>query len=277
MNRLDLRPLLELMGLMVLGILLSGLVSQYYFRLDLTVASKDPTQFLMAVASSLILSFGLPAVVWMRFRGHLVRGLEQKSNKIEDYFFSFVLFFACLFFAEYLFVWLNEFLSLRGWTELTEEPFNIKSVQQVLKDDQTLFLTILVVAVLPAIIEELFFRRIIFGYLYVQNLKFWPAAFLSSLFFAGVHEHFVSLFPIFLLGLSLSYAYYKTKSIWVPILLHALNNTLSILAIHWNWDSTFSTHWISALIAAMVITYIFKEKMHFSDNQKQSEIDAEGD
>jgi membrane protease YdiL (CAAX protease family) len=118
-------------------------------------------------------------------------------------------------------------------------------------------LILLVIAVIPAVVEEFFFRRIIFSYLLQTSRNFWTPAILSALFFAGMHNHFLSFFPIFLLGLALAFAYYTTKNIWTPIVLHALNNGVSVVLLKFNLADSLTTHWIVALVAALLSAYIF--------------------
>ena len=132
------------------------------------------------------------------------------------------------------------------------------AVRDLLTHKNILPYTIVAVSIIPAVVEELFFRRVIFTYLYKSSKSFWTPAILSSLFFSGMHNHFLSFVPIFLLGLALAFAYYATKNIWTPILLHAANNAFSIFVLHEDLDGEVSTHWILALIAAMSAVYLLQ-------------------
>lgn len=40
------------------------------------------------------------------------------------------------------------------------------------------------------------------------------------------------LLPLMFLGLLLGYSYHYTKSLWVPIVLHFLNNTMQVTALY---------------------------------------------
>jgi len=88
---------------------------------------------------------------------------------------------------------------------------------------------ILIVAVVPALCEEVFFRG------YVQSSfehKFKPlmSAFLSAFFFGIYHFNPYGLIPLIALGTYFGFAAYMSNSIFVPMTLHFLNNFLAVTA-----------------------------------------------
>lgn len=266
-SKFDFRPLLELMGLMLAGMFLSALLNELIFT-SITESSSlhKPLDFLGAVALTLICSFGLPAFFWLKYRGALVHDSLPKSMQLKSYITAFLLFIALVFVGDYVMNWASQFLALRGWSELTEEPFNLKSVRDLLLHENLFPLVLLVVAFIPAVVEEFFFRRIIFSYLHKTSRGFWSPAVLSALFFAGMHNHFLSFLPIFLLGLALAFAYYTTRNIWTSIVLHAFNNDLSILLLKFNLADELTTNWIVAMVAAFVAVYIFTNQLNTADD-----------
>jgi len=76
--------------------------------------------------------------------------------------------------------------------------------------------------------EELLFRGALYGGLRAR-LGPWPAAFLSALFFAILHESPTILLPLFGLGVLLAWIYERTGSLAAPTLVHVLNNTLTLV------------------------------------------------
>ncbi|WP_203334828.1 CPBP family intramembrane glutamic endopeptidase [Planococcus beigongshangi] len=82
---------------------------------------------------------------------------------------------------------------------------------------------IFAVVLFGPIMEELVFRRVIFGTLN-QVTNFWIATAISALVFAVVHWEFVHLLLYFTTGLILAFLYQKTKSIIAPIIAHMLLN-----------------------------------------------------
>ena len=88
---------------------------------------------------------------------------------------------------------------------------------------------ILVIGILTGIGEEMFFRggiqRILASSGMNPHLAIWLAAFI----FSAIHLQFYGFFPRMLLGAFFGYIYYSTRSIWVPALAHALNNSIVVV------------------------------------------------
>ena len=84
------------------------------------------------------------------------------------------------------------------------------------------------------ILEEIIFRRVIFGGLY-QKTNFIIAALISGLIFAAVHGEFEHLLIYIAPGLVFSYIYYQTKRLLTPIIAHLLMNGFVII-IQLNYD-----------------------------------------
>ncbi len=89
-------------------------------------------------------------------------------------------------------------------------------------------LTTLAVAIGPGLVEELWCRGLI-GRILSPRLGLVAAVVLTSLIFAAMHIDPTQLLVITLMGLYLHFVYLATRSIWVPIVLHASNNGLAIL------------------------------------------------
>jgi len=60
---------------------------------------------------------------------------------------------------------------------------------------------------------------------------FWPAALILSALFAGMHLHLPSMGPLFLLSLLFSLSYAWTKTLLVPITMHACFNGVTIIIL----------------------------------------------
>jgi membrane protease YdiL (CAAX protease family) len=89
-------------------------------------------------------------------------------------------------------------------------------------------LFILVTSILGPILEEIVFRKILFGTLY-KRFNFFIAAIISSLIFAAVHFDFTHLLIYTLMGLVFSFLYVQTRRIIVPIAAHTIMNTVVVL------------------------------------------------
>ena len=95
-----------------------------------------------------------------------------------------------------------------------------------------LFLNLLVMALLPALGEELFFRGALQKSLLRLSEKPWLAILVTSIVFALLHRTFFKLLPIFTLGVLLSTVYHVTRNIWYTIVIHFLNNAFAVLSVY---------------------------------------------
>ncbi len=95
-------------------------------------------------------------------------------------------------------------------------------------------LTVLAIVVFGPVLEELVFRRVVFGSL-IQTTNFWLATAVSALAFGLVHMEMTHLLLYFTTGLVLAFLYQKTKRIITPIIAHILLNGY-VMAIQLNMD-----------------------------------------
>lgn len=87
---------------------------------------------------------------------------------------------------------------------------------------------ILVVALMPAIGEELLFRGFVMGTL-KNKCNGVIAVLVTTLLFAAYHMSLIKMFTIGIIGFGLTYAAYKSGSIVTSMCMHFLNNLLSVL------------------------------------------------
>ena len=100
-----------------------------------------------------------------------------------------------------------------------------KTYGNLLKADSIpeMFLVIIVIAIVPAICEEIMFR----GYIqrsFEFKMKPVCAVLITAIFFGVYHFNPYGLFPLIVLGFYFGFAAYISKSLIVPIFLHFLNN-----------------------------------------------------
>mgnify|MGYP005838709025 CR=1 FL=1 len=87
---------------------------------------------------------------------------------------------------------------------------------------------IIVVAVVPAICEEVFFRGYVQKSFELSIKPVW-AIILTALFFAMYHFNPYGLVALVALGIFFGFAAYKSGSIFIPMILHFLNNLLAVV------------------------------------------------
>jgi membrane protease YdiL (CAAX protease family) len=89
-----------------------------------------------------------------------------------------------------------------------------------------------IMAILPAISEEMVFRGILMRLVHRRSHRIGIAIAVSSLIFAIVHYDPAGLVAIFCAAILLGGIYYLTGSLWLSILAHLLNNGLQIILIY---------------------------------------------
>ncbi len=95
-----------------------------------------------------------------------------------------------------------------------------------------LLFNLFMVALIPAFGEELVFRSALQPLLGKITRSQHAGVIISALLFSAMHIQFYGLFPRFVLGLFLGYAFLWTRSIWVPMLMHFVNNAAAIIVFY---------------------------------------------
>lgn len=97
-----------------------------------------------------------------------------------------------------------------------------------------LCLNILLMAVITAVGEELTFRGVLVSIPTRLNTGK-PSVYIwvSAIIFSAIHLQFYGFVPRMLLGALFGYVLVWTGNLWLPILMHAVNNSLSIILAHW--------------------------------------------
>jgi membrane protease YdiL (CAAX protease family) len=95
------------------------------------------------------------------------------------------------------------------------------------------FLVTLVMAgILAPIAEEMFFRGAIFTW-FRRRYSLWIAVLASSSLFALGHaDTFAVVITSLLLGIVNALVFERTRSIWAPIAIHALNNSIAVILVY---------------------------------------------
>ncbi len=127
-----------------------------------------------------------------------------------------------------------DFLSgIENW--MKEKELQAKNLTEVfLKTNSIggLLLSIFIVAVVPAIGEELIFRGLLLKLFNQLTKNIHVAVFISSFIFSAIHLQFYGFAPRFMLGMVLGYLFVFTGNIWVPILVHFINNASSVIVYY---------------------------------------------
>jgi len=89
-----------------------------------------------------------------------------------------------------------------------------------------------IIGFLVPISEELYFRGLLYRWFQLR-FKLWPAVLLSSLAFGLAHyDSLAVMISSFVLGVFNAIAMERTKSIWVPIVMHAVTNSAAVILMY---------------------------------------------
>ncbi len=134
-----------------------------------------------------------------------------------------------------LIVTLNEMIPLPEKLEAVFRPLedNAMHMIEVLEGAHTfpnLIMSVLIVAMMAGLSEELLFRGAFQRLMVTGGVGGHAAVWVAAVVFSMLHLQFYGLVPRILLGAFLGYALLWGRSLWVPVILHALNNTIYIVS-----------------------------------------------
>ncbi len=242
--------LLFLALLMIFGMLLGSgttyLIGKYFgFSLKETMDTLGPQSGItkrnfirLSLLANHVILFILPPIVlayiffkqkWYKFLNW--RKLTMDKLIINGLVGSFLILVSMPL-VQYIYYW-NKKLPLPVWAKTIEENTN-EAIKNLLITDASweLFFNIFVIAIIPAIGEEMVFRGVI-----QRRIEKWSknptiAIWFAALIFSGFHMQLEGFFPRLLLGALLGYLFYWSKSLWIPIIVHFVNNAMQVLAMY---------------------------------------------
>lgn len=145
-------------------------------------------------------------------------------------------------------------------TKITQAFLNVNTVPE-------LFYNILLIAIIPALGEELLFRgllqRIFIEWTKSKHWGIW----ISAIAFSAIHLQFFGFFPRLFLGLFFGYLLEFTGSLWLPILAHFINNITGVLLSYFITNNSISAKssdfgmtqetWIYGILGGIIGCFLF--------------------
>lgn len=157
---------------------------------------------------------------------------------------------------------------LESWMREKEETaMKMTVILLTMRGFGEFLINILVVALLPAVAEELLFRggiqRSFNRMFHNPHVAIWVSAFI----FSAIHLQFFGFFPRLFLGAAFGYIYLWTGNLWYAMFAHFLNNAYAIcqawylqtkgIALDQVDNSTFFP-WYAYLISLILSIFLFK-------------------
>lgn len=229
---------------MILGALISfSLVAAFLHigindiqKVILAPENASIAQFANALAS--IIAFGLPSIAVAYFtKGNLsqnmgfapVKSFQQLGIVIALALAGLVLSGALGSLTEKIPIG----ASFKNWADGLEAQYKkaLVSMTQMHSVIDLLY-ALLAVAIVPAIVEELYFRGALQKTLNDWTGKPFISILVTALFFSAIHFSYFGFLSRMALGLLLGFIYQYTKTIWLPVLLHFINNGIAIVVLY---------------------------------------------
>lgn len=190
-------------------------------------------------------SFGVPIMVYHKLFDNTFVG---KNLFVKTKYWWFLIAFAMLFVSLPL-------------VELFASGENDTTLLQLCQNPTPLKVVAIVfgAAVLPAVFEEWFFRGILQRDLSKFVRNDYLAIVITAMVFSLIHFDMANFVSRFILGLLLGLLFFYSKSLWVNIFVHFLNNFLAVLFLlsinEENKDVLYESsniHWSITLLSALI-------------------------
>jgi uncharacterized protein len=233
-----------LLSFLMAQVLVSVLISLAPTEISQNIHTANPEDLSSAQISFLkvlqfiaaIFTFLLPAIVialiFSRNIGETLF-LKQKSS-FWVYLLSSLVLISSIPWMNMVIEWnaeINLPFSLEVVFKALEEAA-MRSTEIMLQGDgfSTLLINILLLALVPALGEEIFFRGLIQGMIYKYSRNKHLAVIVAAFLFSAIHFQFYGFVPRMLLGAFFGYLVICTNSIWPAVWAHFLNNSMAVVS-----------------------------------------------
>ncbi len=141
--------------------------------------------------------------------------------------------------------------------DLQEQRKNLESSALQMNSVAEVLLRLIVMALLPAICEEVFFRGVLQRMFYSFFKKPLLSILATALVFALFHASWYNYLPITIAGCLLGATYFYTGNIWYNIILHFLVNGTQILIAFFQKDAAEESSFPLTFATGFVISGLF--------------------
>lgn len=162
---------------------------------------------------------------------------------------------------------INKALPLPDLFHILEEQTNdaIKGLLQM-DNGWELLANLVLIALLPAIGEELVFRGVLQQQLMRRIAQPWVAILLTAAIFSFIHFQFEGFLPRMLLGILLGWLYWRTQNFWVPATAHFANNAFQVVGQYLysreistvDLEQDVEVHWLAALLSVLLVLALMR-------------------
>jgi membrane protease YdiL (CAAX protease family) len=217
------------------------------------------TVFKVVQALSSVLMFMLPAFLYalFTFTGRYGYFLGfRNAEKSNMYMLAIVGILLAMPFVFWLGK-LNEGIPLPdGLTKLEEQTAQQMSAFLKVRTSTDIVINVFIIALLPAVAEELCFRGALQRILIHISRSPWVGIVVTAILFSSLHLQFSGFLPRMFLGIVLGAFYWYSGSIWTSILAHFVNNAVQVIAASYApqyIDKNPESPMLAAIVSGIVI------------------------
>jgi uncharacterized protein len=202
----------------------------------LNPANANALKVVQLVASAIM--FLVPAIIFAvivnkKPMKHL--GLKTKFNWIQVGLTAVVIFLA--FYLSGALAELTNHIPISDSLEKTFRAWEKTYTEQVMlmanmNGIGDYLFTLLVIAIAPAFFEELLFRGALQQLMVNWTKNAWIGIIITSLLFSAVHFSYYGFLSRTALGIILGFLFYYSKSLWLPIIAHFINNGVAVTMMY---------------------------------------------
>lgn len=171
-----------------------------------------------------VMIISLPLLFAYYIKSDFKKVFSLKLPKIKHLFGA-----ACLWFGTYLLAMVITNIIMYYFPQNQEI---VEGLNNALFIKDNLLLNLLIVAAMPAVCEEIFFRGFILTSFKNNKKSYREAIIFSGILFGLMHMDFIRVVPTSILGIAFAYAVCKTNSIAVSMFMHFLNNGFAVVVTH---------------------------------------------
>lgn len=202
---------------------------------DVSIEDLSLVQLKTMVALNQLFSLLLPAILYLIlfYRKRLIEQIDFNIPLVVEVIlialglllFSFPIIH---FLAE-----LNQKIPLTAWMKSTAGEIDESLLRIIeMNGKRDLIINLILIALLPAFAEELFFRGVIQKELIAYFRKTHVAIITTAIVFSAFHMQFDGFLPRLFLGALLGYTYYFSRSFLIPVLIHFTNNAILVVSVY---------------------------------------------
>ena len=277
--------LLTFMLLLIFGLVFSSVLGVLVTMIN-GGSITDINNLQIAQVISQIVGFLLPAVVYaMLVKEKPLNYLGFKN--IPDWsLLGIVAMFTVIPFLSMVTDWNDSIVFPESMRAIEEQLRGIQEKsEEIIKmfiGQGSLFSSLVIIAALAAISEELLFRSVIQKALIKLFKNAHVAIIVTALVFSAFHGDFFGFFPRFILGMMLGYMFWMSGSIFPSMLMHFVNNATIVMLYYLNTrgfsdidvEHFGSTDNVAIIILSLITTvaifitcYRLNNKRHFDRSE----------